>query len=66
LVVDIKNAQQDTTLKEGVQNLDSIYLPCNICTYMNLLTTNCTTDGKGKGKVHPCTGTETLYRLYGL
>jgi len=21
--------------------------------------------GKGKGKVHPCTGTEALYRLYG-
>jgi hypothetical protein len=20
---------------------------------------------KGKGKVHPCTGTEALYRLYG-
>jgi hypothetical protein len=22
--------------------------------------------GKGKGKVHPCTGTEALYRPYGL
>ena len=21
--------------------------------------------GKGKGKVHPCTGTEALYRPYG-
>jgi len=21
--------------------------------------------GKGKGEVHPCTGTEALYRLYG-
>jgi len=21
--------------------------------------------GKGKGKGHPCTGTEALYRLYG-
>ena len=21
--------------------------------------------GKGKGKVHPCTGIEVLYRLYG-
>ena len=20
--------------------------------------------GKGKGKVHPCTGTEVLYKLY--
>ena len=23
-------------------------------------------NGKSKGKVHPCTGTEALYRLYGL
>ena len=22
-------------------------------------------EGKGKGKMHPCTGTEALYRLYG-
>ena len=22
-------------------------------------------EGKGKGKVHPCTGTEALYRPYG-
>jgi len=31
----------------------------NICKlYMNTT--------KGKGKVHPCTGTEALYRPYGL
>jgi hypothetical protein len=23
------------------------------------------TDGKGKGKVYPCTGTEAMYRPYG-
>jgi len=34
------------------------------------LCTGCTAHrrsrGIGKGKVHPCTGTEALYRLYGI
>jgi len=27
--------------------------------------TACLSLSKGKGKVHPCTGAEVLYRLYG-
>jgi hypothetical protein len=33
--------------------------------YIKKLPYNFSNTGKGKGKVHPCTGTEALYRPYG-
>jgi hypothetical protein len=31
-----------------------------------MFTINMEVKGKGKGKLHPCTGTEDLYKPYGL
>ena len=41
------------------ENLQRNFNTYNIVRYHTLV------KGKGKGKVHPCTGTEALYRQYG-
>jgi len=41
-----------------------IHCPETSMTYYKSTLRNIT-EGKGKGKVHPCTGTEALYRPYG-
>jgi len=70
--------RKHTTFRTGrkfeimkVRNVNKIVNPTN--DVKNVLELNCSfsvvgpglTKGKVKGKVHPCTGTEALYRLYG-
>jgi len=42
------------TIMAIILTTGGVYIPTYVCLY-----------GKGKGKVHLCTGTEALYRPYG-